>query len=217
MPDASLSRSWFRPQLSLGSLLWAMLVVGIGVTWWNDRRDFDLRLRKMEQTYYPAAQSLWGATEILGAPDDLTGLAGKSWCPMGSQAADWVEVSYDRAVAAATIDLYETYAVGCVTEVLVVDRNGRETSIWKGADPTSPTSRTGLLQIPVPSSIKGGVQGVKIHVDSVGKGHWACFDAVGLTTAQGKTTWATSSTCSSVYGNGDLTATTQKSFWRGLW
>jgi hypothetical protein len=216
MADAPSSRPWFRLQFSLGTLLWIMLVVGMAIAWWNDRRHFDQRLQKLEQLYYPSAQSLWGATDILGAPDDPTGIAGKSWCPMGSQAADWVEVSFDRAVAAATIDLHETYSVGCVTEVLVVDRFGVETSIWKGTDPTSPPSQTGLFQIPVHKTIQS-VQRVKIHVDSTGKSPWPCLDAVGLTTANGKTIWATSSACSSVYGNGNLTASSQKGMWRGFW
>ena len=118
---------------------------------------------------------------------------------------------------AATIDLYETYCVGCVTEVIVIDAGARETSIWKGTDPTTTTTaQAGLFAVPVPASIKS-VQRVKIHVDSTGKNSWACLDAVGLTTATGKTTWATSSDCSSVYGGGSLSAQAKKKAWHGLW
>lgn len=227
MTDAPRPRSWFRVQFSLGTLLWLMLVVGMAVAWWNDRRSLDLRLQRLEQMMYaPTAQTLWGAQEILGAPNDPTGAAGLSWCPAGSQAADWVEVSFDRAVRASTIDLYEAYSIGCVTEVLVVDASGNETSIWKGTDPTTATPaaaptmvgmvQTGLFKVPVPKTVKS-VQRVKIHVDSVGKNPWPCIDAVGLTTATGKTTWATSSACSSVYGSSTLTATSKKSMWQGLW
>jgi len=91
-----------------------MLVVGIIIAWWKDRSAFDQRLQKLEQMYAPTREALWGAADILGAPDDPTGGAGKSWCPSGTSAADWVEVGFDRAVPAATIDLYETYLVGCV-------------------------------------------------------------------------------------------------------
>jgi hypothetical protein len=72
---------------------------------------------------------LWSTADILGPPDDPTGTAGKSWCPLRAGAPDWVEVSFDRAVAAATIDLYETYCAGCVTEVVVIDASGRQNSI----------------------------------------------------------------------------------------
>lgn len=222
VPDRSLEpspkRRWFQLQFSLGTLLWLMLVAGMALAWWSDRRAFDARLQRIEQMYQPQTQSLWSAADILGGPDDPTGGAGKSWCPQGSAAADWVEVSFDRAVAATTIDLYETYSLGCVTEVLVVDRAGNEISIWKGTDPTipGPASRTGLFAVPVPKSIKS-VQRVKIHVDSVGKSPWPCLDAVGLTTASGKTYWATSSECSSVYSGGNLTATNQKGMWQGFW
>jgi hypothetical protein len=194
-----------------------MLVVGIVVAWWKDRNSFDQRLQKLEQLYAPSQQDLWGAADILGAPDDPTGGAGKSWCPAGTSAADWVEVGFEKPVPAATIDLYETYCVGCVTEVLVIDGNRKETSIWKGIDPTTPTvARTGLFSVPVPGSIKS-VQRVRIHVDSTGKNSWACLDAVGLTTAAGKTAWATSSDSSSVYSGGSLSATSKKATWHGLW
>ena len=195
-----------------------MLVVGIVIAWWKDRSAFDERLKKLEQMYAPTQQSLWGAVDILGAPDDPTGGAGKSWCPAGTSVADWVEVGFDRAVPAATIDLYETYLMGCVTEVIVIDASGKETSIWKGTDPTTATMavRAGLFSVPVPGSIKS-VQRVKIHVDSTGKNSWACLDAVGLTTATGKTIWSTSSTCSSVYGGGTLNAQAKKETWHGLW
>lgn len=132
---------------------------------------------------------------------------------------DWVQVGFDRAVPAATIDLHETYCVGCVTEVIVIDGGGTQHSIWKGMDPLSasaPTARTGLFQVPVPASIKS-VAEVKIHVNSAARGSWACLDAVGLTTASGQTTWATSSSASTVYGGSSLTAAVQRKPWYRLW
>jgi hypothetical protein len=213
--DSPRRRSWLVPQFSLGTLFWLMLVAGMAAVWWKDRAALEQRLAKLEQMYGPS-QPLWSAADILDAPDDPTGGAGKSWCPARSGAADWVEVGFDNAATAATIDLYETYSVGCVTEVLVVDRYGKETTIWKGTDPTPPTLRAGLFQVPVPASIKS-VERVKIHVDSTGKGSWACIDAVGLTTAGGKTTWATSSNCSSVYAGGGLSAASEKEPWFSIW
>lgn len=216
-PSPPRPRSWLRLQFSLGTLFWLMLVVGMALVWWKDRSSLDQRLQKLEQMYSPTQQSLWGAADILGPPDDPTGGAGKSWCPAGTNAADWVTVGFDKAVPAATIDLHETYLMGSVTEVIVIDRGGKETSIWKGTDPTTPTvARTGFFAVPVPGSIKS-VQRVKIHVDSTNKGSWACLDAVGLSMAGGKTTWATSSDCSSVYGGGSLSAQAKKGTWHGLW
>jgi hypothetical protein len=203
-------------QFSLGTVFWLMLVVGMAAVWWRDRSSLDQRLRKLEQMYAPPQQALWSAADVLGPPDDPTGGQGKSWCPLGASAVDWVAVGFGKAQAAATIDIYETYSVGCVTEVIVVDRYGGETSIWKGTDPTPPSPRAGLFQVPVPASIKS-VQQVKIHVDSRGKGSWACIDAVGLTTAAGKTTWATSSDSSSVYGGGSLSASSKREPWYSLW
>jgi hypothetical protein len=209
-------RAWLRPQFSLAAVFWLMLVVGMAMVWWKDRSSLDQRLKKLEQMYSPDPVVLWSAADILGAPDDPTGGAGKSWCPAGASTADWVEVTFDKPVAAATIDLYETYSVGCVTEVIVIDASGKRTTIWQGTDPTLPTARTGLFRVPVPATVKS-VQRVKIHVDSTGIGSWACIDAVGLTAAGGKTTWATSSAASSVYGGSSLSASVQKEWWFGLW
>lgn len=218
MFDPPRARSWFHFQFSLGTMLWLMLVVGMAMAWWLDRRTFDQRLQKLEQMYAPTTQqqNYWSAANVLGAPDDPAGTSGQSWCQSPAHGADWVEVGFDRAVAATTIDLYETYSIGCVKEVLVIDSAGNATSIWQGTDPTPAPATTGLFKVPVPKSIRS-VHRVKIHVDSTGKGPWACLDAVGLTNAAGKTTWATSSECSSVYGNSSLTATSKKSMWQRLW
>jgi hypothetical protein len=217
MTDSPRMPPWYRVQFNLGTLLWLMLVVGMAVAWWKDRQRFEARLQKLEQLYYPTTQTLWGAAEALGAPDDPTGMAGKSWCPLASQAADWIEVGYDRSLPAATIDIYETYSLGCVTEVLVIDGYGDEVSVWQGPDPTtSANTRAGLLQIQVPKQVKS-IQRVRIQVDSHGKNPWPCVDAVGLTNASGKTAWATSSQCSTVYGNGSLTAATKKERWWEFW
>jgi hypothetical protein len=215
-PNASRPRPWLRPQFSLGTLFWLMVMAGLAAVWWKDRSRLEQRIARLEQMTSPAQQTLWGAADILGPPDDPTGGAGKSWCPARSTGTDWVEVAFDKSVAAATIDLYETYSVGCVTEVFVVDGSGRETSIWKGTDPTPPTLRTGLFRVPVPKSIQS-VQRVKIHVDSSTKGSWACIDAVGLTTAAGKTVWASSSAASTVYGGGSLTASAEQDPWYAIW
>lgn len=214
-PDSPRHRTWLRPTFSLGTLFWLMLVAGMAAVWWKDRRELEERLAKLEQMYGPS-QPLWSAADILGPPDDPTGIAGKSWCPRGSGAADWVEVGFDRPAAAATIDLYETYSVGCVTEVVAIDGSGRETTIWKGTDPTPAGARAGVFRVPLPTTI-GAVKRVKINVDSTGGGSWACIDAVGLTTSGGKTTWATSSAASSVYGGGSLSAAIEKPPWYSLW
>jgi hypothetical protein len=204
------------PQFSLGTLFWLMLVVGMALVWWKDRSSLDERIQKLEQMYSPARQELWSAADILGPPDDPGGGSGKCWCPLSSRAVDWVEVGFDRAVAATTIDIYESYSVGCVTEVLVIDKSGGQTSIWKGTDPTPPAARAGLFKVPVPASTRS-VQRVKIRVDSRANGSWACIDAVGLTTNGGKSTWATSSDSSSVYGGSSVSAESKKAPWYRLW
>jgi hypothetical protein len=53
-------------------------------------------------------------------------------------------------------------------------------------------------------------------VNSAARGSWACLDAVGLTTASGQTTWATTSSASTVYAGGSLTAATEKKPWYSL-
>ena len=48
LPEPTPPRSWFHLQFSMGTLLWLMLVAGMALAWWNDRRTFDARLRKIE-------------------------------------------------------------------------------------------------------------------------------------------------------------------------
>lgn len=196
--------------------MWLMVVVGLALVWWKDRSSLEQRIQKLEQMYSPQQQALWSAADILGPPDDPGGTASKSWCPLSSGAADWAIVGFDKAVAATTIDIYETYSAGCVTEVIIIDSGGNETSIWKGTAPTPAAARTGLFKVPVPASIKS-IKRVKVCVDSTGIGSWACIDAVGLTTEAGKTTWATSSDSSSVYGGSSLSAESKKEPWYSLW
>lgn len=219
MPSASDSprpRSWFRLQFSMGTMFWIMLVVGMAMAWWKDRMTFERRLQKLEQMYSMEPQSMWEVEEVLGANNDPTGLAGRSWCPSRTNVADWVEVGFDSSVRAAAIDLYATYAVGCVTKIIVTDGYGVQTTIWQGTDPTPKAARVGLFRVPVPNTIRS-VKKVKIHLDSTGTNSWACLDAVGLTTASGKTVWASSADCSSVYGNGALSAVGKKSSWFSFW
>jgi hypothetical protein len=73
-----------------------------------------------------------------------------------------------------------------------------------------------VFSVPVPKSV-ASVQRVKVHVDSVGKAPWPCLDAVGLRTAGGKVTWASASTCSTVYGSSSLTAAKKKGGWTSWW
>ena len=103
-PIAARPRPWLRPQFSLGTLFWLMLVVGLAAMWWKDRSRLEQRIVKLEQMVSPTPQPLWGAADILGPPDDPTGAAGKSWCPARSTGTDWVEVAFDTAVAPATIE-----------------------------------------------------------------------------------------------------------------
>src|SRR5690349_15973076 len=109
MTNAPRRRFWFLPQFNLGTLMWLTLVIGMGTAWWLDRQKFDERLRKLEGMYNPTTQVLWSAEDVLGPPDDPTGMAGKSWCPEGSMGKEELDVHFDRAVTASTIDIYETY------------------------------------------------------------------------------------------------------------
>jgi len=131
-PDPPRKRSWLVPQFSLGTLMWLMAVTVMALVWWRDRSSLDQRIQKLEQMNSPQRQVLWSAADILGAPDDPAGTAGKSRCPLRARATDWVEVGFDKPVAAATIDLYETYSVGCVTEVIVIDSKGARRTSGKG-------------------------------------------------------------------------------------
>ena len=217
MPEPPRRRAWF--QFNLGTMLWLMLVFGMLLTWWLDRQRLEERLLTLEgKRYNPQTNTLWSAKEALGQPDDPTGQAGKSWCPAGTGGQEWIELSFDRDVTASSIETYETYQLGSVTQVSVFDYTGEETILWQGTDPTSPASApagTAAAVFSVPVGNKLTVSRVKIALDGTKIPGWNCVDAVGLKSANGRTEWATAVTASSGYGNSPTTAS--KGSWWKVW
>lgn len=204
----------FRPQLSLGTLLWLMVVVGMSLTWWLDRQKLEQRIQKLEGIQNGSFNSsLWSAKEVLGQPDDPTGNSGKSWCPATTSTLETLQVGFGSTVTTASIEIYETYSLGAVTKVFQLDRNGNETILWQGADATVPTktANAGVLKVKLPNP--AAISSLRIVIDGTAKPGWNCIDAVSLTDQRGKTHWATSAQATTVYGGGPATATVPTAWW----
>lgn len=160
----------FRPQLSLSTLLWLMVVVGMSLTWWIDRRKLEVRIQKLEGVQNGSFNSsLWSVKEVLGQPDDPTGNAGKSWCPATTSTLETLEVGFGGAVNTASIEIYETYSLGAITKIASVDRDGKETILWQGADATVPTktANAGVLKVKLPNP--AAISRLRIVLDGTAK------------------------------------------------
>lgn len=204
----------FRLQISLGTLLWLMVVVGMSLTWWIDRRKLEERIQKLEGVQNGSINgSLWSVKEVLGRPDDPTGNAGKSWCPATTSTLETLDVGFGGVITTSSIEIYETYSLGAITKVSSLDRAGIETVFWQGADATVPTkgANAGVLKIKLPTS--SSINHLRILLDGTKKPGWNCIDAVSITDPRGKAHWATSAQATTVYGGGPTTATAPTDWW----
>jgi metal-sulfur cluster biosynthetic enzyme len=141
----------------------------------------------------------WGAVQATGAPDLWPNDCGDynwAWEPeTGGSAAEWLEVSYDTAVYATGLAVYETYNTGFIYQVDLIDTDGVYHTVWTGTDNTGcPGEFT--LTFPRTDYV---VDGIKIYTQKAG---YEAIDAVKLV-GQVAEQYATSATASSEYSPTD--------------
>jgi hypothetical protein len=193
-------------QFSLRTLLIVMLLVAIGLAWWLDRRQMDVRLRRLEDRMFPQPSSggNWGTEQATGPPDTKgSGDIPTAWAsetPDGQQ--EWLLLKYAKAVQPSAVVIHETYNPGAVTKVCLLDANALEVVVWSGTDPTGANGAgRGVFTVPVQVNFK--TSAVKIYLDSPKFPGWNEIDAVGLQHGWGwftETTWAAQAQASSTYG-----------------
>jgi hypothetical protein len=186
---------WFKTQwlqINLGTFLWLFLLIGMWLAWWRDHNAMDRRIAKLEQQMFPT--QMWSIEQCFGPPNDPTGRAALSWCPLPSTSQEWLQVEFDKAIRPASIVVHETYSIGALTRVSVFDNAGNEVTVWSGTQNKSGSVGT----FTCPTRIDFKTRRVKLYLNNT---NWSCIDAVGLSDANGKTTWATGATASSTYGS----------------
>lgn len=128
--------------------------------------------------------SSWAATNATGAPDTpVCGDMTTAWASGSSTGVDWLELTYDTPVVPLQIVVYETYNVGAVSQVEVIDTSGNRHSVYQAQPTDLDESSAGcpyLLVIDV-TGVNAPVDRVVVTVDqSTWGAGWDEIDAVEL-------------------------------------
>jgi len=141
----------------------------------------------------------WGPEEATGFPDTpIPGDVPTAWAsrtPDGQ--AEWLELTYPKAVQPSCVLVFENYKPGAVNKVTVFDGAGKEVEVWAGKDPTPATEKSGVSVIRFTTKTKA--RKVRIYLDSARVAGWNEIDAVGLIDDSGRLQWAGGATASSTY------------------
>lgn len=145
----------------------------------------------------------WGPEQATGFPDTpKPGDFPTAWASKTrDEQAEWLELTYPKAVQPMYVLVFESYNPGAVHKVSVFDKAGKEAEVWTGKDPTSATGKSGVSVIRFTSGFK--VDRVRIYVDSARIDGWNEIDAVGLIDTSGGLQWASRATASSTYAMGE--------------
>jgi hypothetical protein len=147
----------------------------------------------------------WSPRQATGAPDTPSpGDNRTAWAAnTSSNAVEWLELTYARAVVPTEVHVYETYNPGSLFKVTAIDPAGREVVAWEGKDPTSPG--TGMGTSKVPTKVDFATNRIRVYVDSHIVPGWNEIDAVGLVGPDGgQPQWAERVRASSGYSVGPI-------------
>ncbi len=190
-------------QFDLRFLMFVMAVVGVGILWWKDRRELELRIAAIELRYKPFVGIGWSADQATGPPNTLVrGDQQTAWASATPDGQDeWLELSYEKTVTPYAVHIYETYNPGALTKVSAFDKAGNEVIVWQGTDPTSPTSASGVSIVPLKNAF--ATNRIRLYLNSKNVAGWNEIDAVGLRYGIfGNTIWASRTSASSEFGWG---------------
>jgi beta-lactamase regulating signal transducer with metallopeptidase domain len=152
-------------------------------------------------TEIPNAYANYGPEQAAGEPNTLVaGDAVTAWASASSDGQEeWLICHYENMVVPESVAVHETTAPGALFKVSVI-KDGVETVVWEGEDPTPVDELQGISVIPI--DIDFEVDTVKLYLDSVRVPGWNEIDAVGLRSTGGETQWAMTVEASSTYASG---------------
>ncbi|MCL2743179.1 MAG: hypothetical protein FWE67_04940 [Planctomycetaceae bacterium] len=152
----------------------------------------------------------WGPEQATGKPDAYLNAAGgdypTAWASLTEDGQEeWLELTWDKPIEAAGVDVYETFNPGALVKIIAYDPVVRgykkEVAKWAGVDPTpcdAPNGK-GISKIRFEKPVL--TNRVTLYLDSPKVPGWNEIDAVGLVDTKGEVHWATGATASSTYAD----------------
>lgn len=116
-----------------------------------------------------------------------------AWCPSSENSGiEWLELSYEKPVAAAELQIHNSFNPGAITRVLVGDSTGPLQEL-----PMVPGPPLAVQTLPI--SPLAEISRVNIELDTAAVLGWNQIDAVALVDAAGTRHWAASASASSFW------------------
>ena len=141
----------------------------------------------------------WGPEQATGAPD--TPEAGDrvtAWASLEPDGGpEWLRLGYAKAVHIAEVRIRESYSPGAVCQVSAFLRDGTETVLWQGEDPTRAAPSDFVVQ--APQDVESA--SIQVYLDTRQVQSWNEIDAVELVGKDGSRQWAASAEASSTYAD----------------
>ncbi|RPJ25977.1 MAG: hypothetical protein EHM35_15225, partial [Planctomycetaceae bacterium] len=121
----------------------------------------------------------WSAMHATGAPNtNECGDVGTAWASYETTEIEWIELDYDTEVVPTQVNIHQTYNPGYITEVLLIELDGTEHSIYQATGALE-SECPFVLSIPITDvDMTVGVMSLRIILDQSALGSWSEIDAV---------------------------------------
>ena len=157
----------------------------------------------------PAGTRPWGPEQATGKPDTRGyGDLPTAWATQNPDGgAEWLELSFERAVPIQKVRVFCTFNPGALTKITTFEADGQEMVFWEGEQP--PKDEVDVFEVaPRKDALRS--QKIKLYLDTKRKGGWNEIDAVEIVAADGAAQWAKEAKASSFYGEGGVVGNAEK-------
>ncbi len=120
----------------------------------------------------------WSANRALGPPAvDACADDARAWASARGNGVEWLHLTYAQPMRVAEVRIHQTFGVGAISRVSLVDVEGNLHPVWEGTDTTTPCPGVLLIAFPL---TEFRAEGVRIDLDESRTGFWNQIDAVEL-------------------------------------
>ena len=121
-----------------------------------------------------------------------------AWCPnKENEGAEWIELRYTQPALTTELRIHASFNPGAIVRVLAGPAEGELRQIWSGISPTTPLQ---IISLSPPVEITR----IKLELDTSKVSGWNQIDAVARVDQAGASTWASSATSSSYWGDQEI-------------